>query len=223
MTKRAKSRGGEGLEDLRDRLLQAALPHVVFDGWSERALHAAAADAGIEPATALNAFPGGAAEMIEYFSTGIDRQLLEHLAEQDLAAMKVRERIAKAVRTRLELLAPQREAVRRGVAFLALPRNAALGLKCLYRTVDAIWYAAGDTATDYSFYSKRILLAGVYSATLLFWLNDSSDESAATWAFLDRRITEVLKVGGTLGRTVTSLLNLPDRIFAGGPNRWRRS
>ncbi len=216
MTGRRKSH-----KDVRAQLLQATLPHVVFDGWSERALKAGASDAGIDPAVAQNAIPGGAAEMIAFFSSDIDRQLLEHLASLDLAAMKVRERIATAVRTRLELLTLHREAVRRGVVFLALPRHAALGLKCLYRTVDAIWYAAGDTATDYNFYSKRILLAGVYSATLLFWLNDSSDEFAATWAFLDRRIAEVLKVGGTLGRTMTRLLDLPDRVFAGGPGFWR--
>jgi ubiquinone biosynthesis protein COQ9 len=222
MTKSAKKDGAESLDSLRDRLIQATLPHVVFDGWSARALHAGAADAGIDPATAQNTFPGGAAEAIEFFSREIDRRMLERLSAQDVAAMKVRERITLAVRTRLELLTPHREAVRRGVAFLALPRHAPLGLKCLYRTVDAIWYAAGDTATDYNFYSKRLLLAGVYSATLLYWLNDSSDDFAATWAFLDRRIAEVLKAGGTLGKTMTSLLNLPDRLFA-GPRRWRRS
>jgi len=223
MTGRGRSRGTKSHEDVRGQLLQATLPHVVFDGWSERALKAGASDAGIDPAVGQNAFPGGAAEMIEFFSSDIDRQLLERLGSQDLAAMKVRQRIATAVRTRLDLLAPHREAVRRGLVFLALPRNAALGLQCLYRTVDAIWYAAGDTATDYNFYSKRILLAGVYSATLLFWLNDSSKGFAGTWAFLDRRIAEALKVGGTLGRTMTSLLDLPDRIFAGGPGFWRRS
>jgi len=142
--------------DIRDRLLQAILPHVAFDGWSERALRAGAADAGIDPATAQNAFPGGTAEVVEFFSREIDRQMLARLGTRDLAAMKVRDRITLAVRMRLELLAPHREAVRRGVAFLALPRHTALGLKCLYRTVDAIWYAAGDTATDYNFYSKRI-------------------------------------------------------------------
>lgn len=209
-------------EDSRQRLLQATLPHVPFDGWSERALTAGAGDAGIEPALAQNAFPGGAADLVKFFSGDMDRQMLERLGDQDLAAMKVRQRITTAIRTRLELLAPHREAVRRGVAFLALPRHAALGLKCLYRTVDAIWYAAGDTATDYNFYSKRLLLAGVYSATLLFWLNDSSEGFAATWAFLDRRIAEVLKVGGSLGRTMTRLLDLPDRIFAGVAGRWHR-
>ena len=138
--------------------------------------------------------------------------MLDGLAERDLAAMKVRARIAAAVRLRLELLEPHREAVRRGLAFFALPPNAAVGLKCLYRTVDAIWYAAGDRATDYNFYTKRLLLAGVYSSTLLFWLDDASEGREATWAFLERRIAEVLKVGGRLGKAVSGVLDLPDRL-----------
>ena len=107
------------------------------------------------------------------------------------------------------------QAVRRALSYLALPRNAALGAKCLYRTVDAIWYAAGDTSTDYNFYTKRLLLAGVYASTLLFWLNDTSEGRAETWAFLDRRIAEVTRLGGTLGRGIGALLDLPDRLFRG--------
>ncbi len=162
--------------------------------------------------------------MLEAFSADIDRRMLAALEARDLKAMKHRQRVATAVRARLELLAPQREAVRRGLSFLAVPRNAALGVRCLYRSVDAIWHAAGDTSTDYNFYTKRLLLAGVYSATLLFWLNDESKGHAATWAFLDRRLAEVIKIGGTLGRAIGGLLDLPDRILrARPPKRMRRA
>ena len=199
-------------EAMREKLLAAVLPHVAFDGWSESALRAAARDLEIEPVLAFNAFPGGPADLIEAFSAAADQAMLEALEKQDLAAMKAHERVAAAVRLRLEQVAPQREAVGRGLAFCALPQNAPLGLRCLYRTVDAIWYAAGDRSTDYNFYTKRLLLAGVYSSTLLFWLNDKSDGYAATWAFLDRRIAEVLKVAGRMGKTVKSALDLPDRL-----------
>jgi ubiquinone biosynthesis protein COQ9 len=104
--------------------------------------------------------------------------------------------------------------VRSGLSYFALPLNAAAGLTCLYRTVDAIWYAAGDKATDYNFYTKRALLAGVYSSTLLFWLNDKSEDSSATWAFLERRIGEVLQVAGRLGKGVGAAMSLPDRFMA---------
>ena len=210
-------------DKLREELLQASLAHVAFDGWSRTTLRAAARDLGVDPVLAFNAFPGGEAELIEAFSTWADHRMLDALAESDLAAMRVRDRIATAVRSRLELLEPHREAVRRGLAFLALPPNAALGVKCLYRTVDAIWYAAGDRATDYNFYTKRLLLAGVYSSTLLVWLNDVSEGRAETWAFLERRIAEVLEVGGRLGKAVTGVLDLPDRLARRlGPRPARR-
>lgn len=201
-------------EALRQELLTAVLPHVGFDGWSEAALRAAAKDLDVDPALAANAFPGGGAELVAAYSAEIDRRTLEALESLPLDEMKVREKIFAGVMTRLELLEPDKEAARRALTFLALPFNAPLAAKLLYRTVDALWYAAGDRATDYNFYSKRALLAGVYSSTLLFWLNDSSEDHAATRAFLERRITEVLKIGGRLGKGMAGLMSLPDRLTA---------
>lgn len=199
-------------EALRRDLLQAALQHVPFDGWSEAALRHAAKDLEIDPALAANAYPGGGAELVAAYSEEIDRRTLEELEKLPLDEMKVREKIHAGVMTRLELLEPDIEAVRRGLSFLALPHNAPLATRLLYRTVDSLWYAAGDRATDYNFYTKRALLAGVYSSTLLFWLNDSSEGHAATHDFLDRRISEVLKIGGRLGKGVGRLMDLPDRL-----------
>ena len=216
-TEAGEARAGEAL---RRDLLGAALQHVPFDGWSEAALRHAAKDLELDSALALNAFPGGASELIAFYSEEIDRRTLEALEEMPLEEMKVREKIHAGVMTRLELLEPDIEAVRRGLSFLALPFNAPLATRLLYRTVDSLWYAAGDRATDYNFYTKRALLAGVYSSTLLFWLNDSSEEHAATHDFLDRRISEVLKVGGRLGKNMSRLMDLPDRLaerMAQGP------
>lgn len=207
----------------RHSLLDAALRHVPFDGWTWTAIDAGARDLSLAPGEAQRLFPGGPAELIRAFSAEGDRRMLETLEGLDLGTMKVREKVAAGVRARLEAVAAHREAVRSGLAFFALPQHAALGLNCLYRTVDAIWYAAGDRATDYNFYTKRALLAGVYSSTLLFWLNDKSEDFAATWAFLDRRIAEVMKVAGSLGRGVGAALSLPERLLAavtarrGGP------
>ncbi len=210
------------IESTRRRLLDATLNHVPFDGWTMTALQRAAADLDLDAATAVNAFPGGAAELIAFHSAEADRRMLDALQPLDLPGMRVRDRIAAAVRLRLEQNTAHREAIRRALAFLALPQNGPLGLKCLYRTVDAIWYAAGDTSTDYNFYTKRLLLSGVYSSTLLFWLNDESEDFAETWAFLSRRIDEVLKIGGNLGKGVKSLLDLPDRMFRFRPGSMRR-
>lgn len=217
-----RGRGALDIETTRRRLLDATLNHVPFDGWTLTALQRAAADLDMDAATAVNAFPGGAAELIAFHSEEADRRMLDELQPLDLPAMRVRDRIAAAVRLRLEQNAEHREAIRRALAFLALPQNGPLGLKCLYRTVDAMWYAAGDTSTDYNFYTKRLLLSGVYSSTLLFWLNDESEGSAETWAFLSRRIDEVLKIGGNLGKGVKTLLDFPDRLFRFRPGSLRR-
>ena len=198
----------------RASLLDAALRHVPFDGWTWTAIDAGARDLKLAPGEAQRLFPGGPQELIRAFSAEADRTMLETLEGFDLAAMKVREKVAAGVRARLEAVAAHREAVRSGLSYFALPLNAAAGLTCLYRTVDAIWYAAGDKATDYNFYTKRALLAGVYSSTLLFWLNDKSEDSSATWAFLDRRIGEVLQVAGRLGKGVGAAMSLPDRFMA---------
>jgi len=216
------------METLRAKLLEAILPHVAFDGWTYTALRAAAADAGIDEILARNAFPGGPSEVIEAFNADIDLRMLAELERRDLARMRVRDRITAGVRVRLELLGPHREAVGRGLSYLALPIHAPLAAKCLYRSVDAIWHAAGDTSTDYNFYTKRLLLSGVYSSTVLFWLHDRSADRAETWAFLDRRIENALRLGGTVGKRMGRLLDLPDRLFAGRFGRkarrhWRQA
>jgi ubiquinone biosynthesis protein COQ9 len=199
----------------RARLLEAALAHVAFDGWSETSLKAAARDIGIPIERALNAFPGGATELVAFHSETADREMLAALGRERLNEMKVRDKAALAIRLRLEANIRHREAIRSGLTYLMLPQNAGLAARLLYRTVDAIWYAIGDRSTDFNFYTKRGLLAAVYSATLFYWLGDKSEGCAATWGFLDRRIGEVMRVPQALGRLTkfTGKFPLPRRPF----------
>ena len=178
----------------RDSLLLSALPDVPFDGWGRSTIEAAGRRVGLDAAGVAALFPGGVRDVVAHFSRWADRRMLEVIADRDLGAMKVRDRVATGVRARLDVLAPHREAVRRALAVLALPHNLGVGLRLLYDTVDAIWYAAGDTATDFNFYTKRALLAGVYAATTLCWLEDRSPGMEETQAFLDRRISDVMAI-----------------------------
>ena len=181
------------LDEMRP-LLAAALPaHVPFDGWTMRAVDAAAADLGIPPAAARLAFPGGDIDMIEAWLDDADARMEAALDNDAFRAMKVRDKVTAAIRTRLEQAAPHREAVRRAVAILALPGNAPRAGKRAWKTADAVWRAAGDTATDFNHYTKRALAASIYSATLLTWLDDDSEDFAETWGFLDRRIANVMQ------------------------------
>ena len=178
----------------RDSLIEAILPDVPFDGWSRATIAAASRRLGMDEAEASALLPGGPRDAVAAFSRWADRKMLEALDEAPLDAMKVRERVATAVRARLAALEPHREAVRRALALLALPQNMALGARLLYDTVDAIWYAAGDTATDFNFYTKRGLLAGVLASTTLYWLDDRSPGAEATLGFLERRLGDVMRI-----------------------------
>jgi ubiquinone biosynthesis protein COQ9 len=192
---------------LRDRLADTMAGEAPFDGWGQIAVSAAARQLGLPTGEAERLFPGGALQILTYLSERSDRRTVEEMENAGVAALKMRDRIKLAVRIRLERHAGGREAVRRAIGLLSLPFNAPLAVKLLYGTVDALWYAAGDTSTDFSFYTKRATLAGVYSSTLFFWLNDHSPGSEATWAFLDRRIDDVMKVERVKSR-VRSLTDL---------------
>lgn len=194
------------MTSLQEQILDAALPLVPFDGWSMETLRAAAAQLGLPQADALRAFPEGVSECLVFWNRRTDAQMVQALSQDyHLESMKIRERIATAVTVRLTLVAPHREAVRRGLTYFALPWHSAEGMKALYRTVDDMWVAAGDTSTDWNFYSKRALLAKVYMTTVYFWLNDHSQGSADTQAYLRRRIDDVMKIQQVKGKLKQAL------------------
>lgn len=182
------------LDALRDRLADAALLHAGFDGWTPETLRAAARDTGASDLDVYRAFPGGVEELLDHHLLMADRRMVEGILALDLDSMKIRERITTAVRLRLEAAQPHKEAVRRGFNHLGLPHRGPRASRALWRTVDLIWRAIGDTSTDFNFYTKRTLLAGVYMSTLLYWLSDNSEDHVDSWAFLDRRIANVMQI-----------------------------
>lgn len=180
-------------ESAADRLLDAALMHVPFEGWSETTLRAAVDDSGVALGLARALFPRGGVDLALAYHRRGDQIMRDRLASTDLGAMRYRDRVSAAIRFRLEAV-DDREAVRRGTTLFALPTHAADGARAIWGTADAIWNALGDTSTDINWYTKRATLSGVYSATVLYWLGDDSPGSAATWDFLDRRIDEVMEI-----------------------------
>jgi ubiquinone biosynthesis protein COQ9 len=180
--------------ETRDRLADTVAANATFDGWTEATIAAAAQALGLPEGEALRLFPGGPLGVLEYVSSRADARTVADMEAAGTAGMKVRERIRTGVHLRLEKHTGTPDSARRALSLLALPLNAVLGAKLLYRTVDAIWYAAGDASVDFNFYTKRATLAGVYSATLLYWLNDRTPGNEATWAFLDRRLEDLMRI-----------------------------
>jgi ubiquinone biosynthesis protein COQ9 len=180
-------------ETTKDQLLDAALGHVPFDGWSEATFQAAIEDAGVTAALAGAVCPRGAGDLAVAYHLRGDDAMVARLKSEDLSALRFRDRIASGVRFRIEAVT-DKEAVRRGTTLFALPMHAGDGAKAIWGTADKIWNALGDTSEDVNWYTKRATLSGVYTATVLYWLGDDSVDNHATWEFLDRRIDDVMQI-----------------------------
>lgn len=181
------------IDPAKEALLDAILAHVPFDGWSEAAFRAAVADSGTDPAVVRTVCPRGALDLAVAYHQRGDQIMRETLNATNLTDMKIRERVTFAVRTRIEAVS-DKEAVRRGSALFALPQHAGEGAKLIWGTADAIWLALDDPSDDINWYTKRATLSGVYGAVVLFWLGDDSLDHHDTWAFLDRRIEDVMRI-----------------------------
>jgi ubiquinone biosynthesis protein COQ9 len=202
-----------------ERLIAAMLPDVAFDGWTRRTLRNAAGRAGIPVEEAMALFPRGAPDLLAAFSHWADRRMLERLDAAALEPLSLSRRIALALHLRFEVLAPWREGVRRGLSVLAMPQNASLGLRLLYDTVDAIWHGVGDHATDFSFYTKRATLAGIYTAAVLYWLDDRSPGFLDIEAFIERRLLDLHRLGGLRERLARAAESLSNPLRALRPSR----
>ena len=181
------------LDEIRAALAPVLPRHAAFDGWRAEAVAMAAAERGIEPDLAQLAFSVGAMDMIDAWFASIDARMIDAWPPQKLAALPIRQRITSLVEARLKLIARDREALRRAMAIMALPQNSARAARLGWRAADIMWRAAGDKATDFNHYSKRMTLAAVYAATLLVFVDDESDDWAQSRAFLARRIDGVMR------------------------------
>ena len=196
-------------QEMREAVLARALPHAAFDGFTDSVLQKAGDEAGVTKTDLARLFEDGPISLVEFYSTSTDAEMEKRLTATDLKAMKIRERIATAVKTRLSILKPHKEAARRAASLLSLPMHAALGAKLVYRTVDAMWRAAGDTSTDFNFYTKRGILAGVYGSTAMRWFNDTSEDEAPTEEFLAARIENVMQFEKFKAKAREALSNFP--------------
>ena len=181
-------------ETIKAQILQAALADLAFDGFTDAVVEKAGQSRGSDPSEVALAFPRGGIDLAIYFVRDGVAEMETKLAALDIESMKIRERIKTAVQIRLEVDTDNKEIARRAFNMLALPGNAKAASICLAHTVDVMWRSTGDKSTDFNFYTKRATLAAVYSATRLFWLNDDSTDAQDSWAFLDRRIDNVMQI-----------------------------
>ena len=190
---------------IKDEILKAALPNVVFDGWHWDVIVQACEDAGHSENTARGVFPGKMVDVLDHFADYADREMLAALEGLDPESLRVRDRVKTALMMRFEKLMPYKDAVRQSLQFWIVPTRKPRAMKITWRTADKIWDWAGDPSSpgrvrDYNHYTKRGLLSGVIAATTLAWLNDSSEDMEQTREFLDRRIENVMQLGKVVSK-----------------------
>jgi len=181
-------------DELKLEILEKALTHVSFLGFKDEIITEALQDLNQDPSWSWRLFPEGTRDLIELWSQTLDQKMLASLNQANTANLKIREKIALAVKTRIRLLELYRDAARQASLYLLKPQHTPLTLRMVAKTADEIWYWAGDKSTDYNYYTKRLLLGGVYSSTLAYWLRDESEEHQNTWIFLNKRIENVLSL-----------------------------
>lgn len=206
-------------ETLRRAVVEAALPEVPFEGWTLTLLRQACAAAGVDRAAEARLFPEGVGGLVAAWGRACDDAMRDALPD-GFAQMKVRERIATAVRVRIDTMSSHKIAAQKAVQFFASPFQAARGLESLWATCDAIWRAAGDASADFNWYTKRGILAGVYASTLNVWFDDDSDGAQATWAFLDRRIADVMTIEKVKAQAQGIVAQLPSPLTLLGALRY---
>ncbi len=202
------------MNDIKQKILDRVLANAPFDGWTESNLLKSTEEAGFDVNYSEIAFPSGIADIVDYYALKSNEKMLESLDKLDISSMKIRERISSGVMAKIQTYSENREAVRKLGVFYALPKNAPRSLKNISDTVNEIWYVAGDISADFNYYTKRLLLAGVYSATILYWLNDESDNYAGTKKFLDKRIEDVMKIQKCKGKVFDNLGKIKQNLFA---------
>lgn len=190
----------DGFEGARERVLARALERAPFEGWTRAMLQRAGADAGASRPTLAAAFPKGAADLLAFWSEKADAAMAEKMTAPDFAVRRIRDKVGLAVRARLDALRPYKEAARRAAATLALPIHASLGMRLVWKTADTIWRGLGDKSTDFNFYTKRAILAGVWTTTLARWLADDTPDETKTSDFLAARIDNVMQYEKAKGK-----------------------
>ncbi len=210
-------------DDKKQRILREALDLAEFEGWSEATLTKAAVKAELPPLSAKQFFPDGVLELLQFYTESLNKQLFDDAKNMKLDEMGTTERITELVKARIMLADDHKEAVRRAAGIYALPWNMPKAQRNIWEIADLVWHLAGDTSTDHNYYTKRILLSKVYSSTVIVWLQDESDDYHTSWEFLDRRIQDVLKVGGFLGKNGAKISKfvegLADQVTS--PKRYR--
>tara|TARA_Y100000746_G_C15405991_1_gene408340 strand:+ start:65 stop:748 length:684 start_codon:yes stop_codon:yes gene_type:complete len=179
-------------ESLENKIRRIVVRSVAFEGWSSSLIKAACSELGIDHNVSKTLFPRGIIDIALANHRDGDKKMIKILADTDFEGVKIRQKITFAIKSRLQIIENEKELVKKTMSFFSLPQNFLDGHQLIWGTSDIIWNFFEDDSSDYNYYTKRLILSGVYGSVVLFWLGDDSKDNSSTWEFLDRRIQNVM-------------------------------
>ena len=188
-------------ETLRERIVDAALALAGECSWERVRLHDVADRLGVTLADIGRHFREKE-EITDAWFDRADRVLLAATAAPTLEPLSARERFAELLMTWLGALAPHRRVTRQmlaGKLEFGHVHYQFAGLLRISRTVQ--WLREGARLDEPLPWRalEESALTSIYLATVVLWLNDDSEQSAATRRFLNRLLDRGERLAGVVG------------------------
>lgn len=168
--------------------IKSLLEILPFNEWNNKLLAEAEEKCNFAKGYSLILFPNGLLEIVEFLESYLDNTVLENLNKQE-APGKIREKISLAVKTRIKTVPPIIHS--KNAAYFAL--NPFQGTEVAFRSCDVIWHYAGDKSVDHNYYTKRGLLLSVYVSSILFYIQDESENYIDTDKFIETAVENIVK------------------------------
>ena len=181
----------EDFESIKIDILNKVIEHTPYTGWSLETLKVSLGEIGI-----LNSldsfFPGGIKDISRLYFDIADKKLEYDVENIDLENKSVRDRISYLLNLRLDFFSNNKQVIKQIIGSDFFNGFSLAPISRINDSVDLMWRLAGDKSVDYNFYTKRILLGGIYISSVLFWLDSENREEVSK--FIDRRIANVMKI-----------------------------
>ena len=183
------------LNKLRYQILLKAKEHVSKCGWNDKLFYNIASKSKFKFSEIAVLFPEGYITLLEMYLDTVNNQMTEDSKKINLIRLRVHERVKELVILRLKIMSREKELISKTYFHLLLPQNFKIASRCLYKAVDQIWFVAGDNSTDFNFYSKRAILASIYTLTMIHFINnDNMDETLSVLNKLLKRVSKIPKI-----------------------------
>jgi len=176
----------------RLKILNFAKIFVSKNGFTQNSLENISKKYGLDINETELLFPEGNNDLIKFALEQLNSELEEYCRKIDLIRLPTHKRIKKVLLSKVALMNKNKLFYRSIFLNLLIPKKNFSLSSQLYNSVDQIWFIAGDSSTDFNFYTKRLILSIIYSRVMLFFFNNNNQEELEN--ILDKSLQRVAKI-----------------------------